>query len=460
MTATSTADGATRLPLSFNQEFLRMFDSGDESGPFGPRFHMVGVWRLTGPVDLDHLRGALADVVERHEPLRSQIIREADAGHQRVFPATPPRLDVRECPGVPVAERARRAQELRREIEAGTLDINELPHLRAVLLRFDARDAVLLLQTHHTATDGMSMRLLARDLAAYYTARKDGTDAGLPPVRPYHEFVAWEREQAASPATARSLDHWRQKLRGARLTALRTDHLKSAGLPSVTAAYRFTVGADLVSGALALAKDACCSPFMVLLAAYYRLVHRITGATDVVVSTHTPGRANGKFNDTVGSFFNFLPLRVDLAGCADVGELLRRTRATCLDAYAHDIPAIQLFEALPDLMSLAMRDDHAPVTFQVFPRAHALEEDEGDPDAGTPAFSEIPWQPQSAPVVSELPDGALWTLSFEPSGEAMGNLMYRTDRFDEATVVRMADDYREVLRELLAEAAAPVARAA
>lgn len=436
--------------LSCNQQFLCLFGESDESGPFGPGYHMIGTWRLTGPVEIGVLRGALADVVARHEPLRTQIDR--GTRRQRVFPPCEPDLDVRDRPGLTDEERGRAVGALVEEAESGTFGIDRLPHLRAVLVRFGDDDSVLLLQTHHTATDGWSLRLIARDLAACYVARRDGGDPDLPPVRPYRDFVAWERAEAASETTARAVRYWTETLGRAGITALRADHPRSERRPAVTAAYRFSIEADIIRHVEPVAKRERCTPFMVMLAAYYRLVHRLTGQSDVVVTTHTPGRGNGRFNDTVGSFFNFLPLRVDLAACGDAGELMRRTRSACLGAYRHDIPAMRLFEALPTLMAPAMADEYAPVTFQVFPRALALDGE----DLGDLRFTEVPWQPRSAPRVSEIPDGALWTLSLEPTGEAIGNLMYRTDRFDERTVVALAEQYREQLRDLLAEAGAAV----
>jgi hypothetical protein len=346
-------------------------------------------------------------------------------------------------------ERTQRADVLLSEIESGTIDADRLPLLRAVLMRFDERDAVVVLITHHTATDGASMRVLARDLARYYAARESGTPADLPPMRPYRDFVIWEREQAAGEAAARARRYWTDTLRGAGLCALRTDHPRSADLPNTTISQGFAFGEEVMSGVARVARESQCSPFMVLLAAYYRLLHAMTGLTDIAVPTHTPGRGNGRFNNTVGSFFNFLPLRVDLTGCQDVRDLLQRTRATCLGAYAHDIPAIHVFEAAPDLMAPAMRDHYATVTFQVLPTGLTMAETQ----AGNVAFAEIIRRPISGAAAAEIPDGALWTVVPDPSGVANGCLTYRSDQFDARTVVRLVNDYTETLRELLAEAA-------
>jgi condensation enzyme len=89
----------TRVPLSHTQKFLKMFDQGDDAGPFSPRYNMVVGWRISGPLDVPTLQGALDDVVARHDVLRSVIVRDGDGpGHQVIHPPCPARLEVRELP--------------------------------------------------------------------------------------------------------------------------------------------------------------------------------------------------------------------------------------------------------------------------------------------------------------------------------------------------------------------------
>ncbi|MEU8261677.1 condensation domain-containing protein [Micromonospora sp. NPDC048999] len=439
-----------RLPLSFNQEFLCMFDSDPESGPFGPSYHIMLDRRLAGPIDQAALRGALLDLVRRHEALRTRIVRGVESPYQQVFPASPPRLEVRECPGVPHEERPRRAAAFLNELECSDVDADELPHVRPVIMYFDQEDAVLALLMHHTAVDGWSLPVIARDLVELYAARCAGTPGDLPPVPQYRDFVAWERARAGSRSMTTAERYWAEALRGAELTALRCDHPRSAKLPPVTAAHRFVIPANLGTEVTRLARQARCSPFMVLLAAYYRLVQRLTGATDIVVSTHTPGRGNGLFDSAVGSFFNFVPLRTRLdEGTAGL-ELLWRTRDTCLAAYAHDVPSTRIFDAAPDLMAAAMRDDLAPVTFQALP----FVPDSHPTTAGGVTFNPVP-RPQTGnvPVTAQIPDGALWTLSFRASGDIAVNVAYRTDRFDHQTIDRLAAEYQGTLETLTRELA-------
>src|SRR6266478_683137 len=115
-----------RYPLSFTQEwFLHQgpaargarpdrvpMDQGDDGGAFGSRFVQSRSVRITGPVDLAVLQGALDDVVARHEMLRTVVVRDADPPYQQVFPPCPVPLDLRDMPPVPGKSRDKVLQEL------------------------------------------------------------------------------------------------------------------------------------------------------------------------------------------------------------------------------------------------------------------------------------------------------------------------------------------------------------
>src|SRR4051794_30224958 len=103
---------AGQIPLSHTQSFLRMFDQGDAAGPFGPRYNIVVGWRVTGRIDVDTLRLAMADVVARHDSLRASIVRADGVGYQTVNPPSPPHLEVRDLPPAGSKSRDLRTEEL------------------------------------------------------------------------------------------------------------------------------------------------------------------------------------------------------------------------------------------------------------------------------------------------------------------------------------------------------------
>lgn len=444
-------DAADRIPLSFNQEFLLNFDRGDEEGPFGPKYNILCGWRLTGEVDTETLQDALEDVVIRHETLRTLVVRGESGNYQEVLPATPPALQVRDFTGVEPGGRELRAEELLIEIESGAYGIAELPLLRAVLGRFDDRDSVLVLIAHHTAVDEWSMRLIMRDLAACYAIRA-GYTAEMPSAAPYQEYARWQQAGASGEAGEGSRAYWREKLAGAGILAFETDHPRSAGLPKATAWHRFWIPAELTAEVLKVAKGMRSSPFMVLLSVYATLLRKMTGATDIVVPTFTSGRSQPRFQDTVGSFFNFVPLRIDTEGCEDFRQVVARTRATCIEAYSHDMPFAQLLGEAPELMLPSMSDNHAVCAFQVFRSPLATEVE----TTGGLAYSEIRRRLLSQPAGGDIPDGAMWHLEIDSTGDIVGTLGFNSNLFDESTITRMAAEFHRVLESTVTAPDAPI----
>ncbi|HEY9475129.1 MAG TPA: condensation domain-containing protein [Mycobacteriales bacterium] len=449
----ASSDLAEHIPLSFNQEFLCGFDRGDDEGPFGPRFHIVHGWRLHGPVDVNTLRDALDDVVARHEALRTLIVRDEGERHQRIFPPSSPELEVRDHPGLDPRERDRRVEELLIEVEAGTISARRLPLVRAVLARFDDHDWVLVLIAHHIATDGWSIRVIIRDLAACYAIRR-GFAAELPESRQYQEYAVWQRAQVAEAATEASREYWREKLRGARIYAASTDQHKSAGPAESTSVFRFSIGEELVSPALGMARTMRCTPFMVLLAAFVVFVRRTTGTTDIVVPTFTPGRSQERFHNTVGPFLNFVPLRTDIAGCGTFRDVVRRVRATCVETYLHDIPFALVAAEAPELMLPTLEDDAAACVFQVFPFPFVLDGDM----VGDVEYSEVRRRLLSQPVGSDVPNGALWTLNIDPDGDVIAGIQFNNNLYHQSTISGMVSEFVRVLRDAVAapDAALPV----
>jgi condensation enzyme len=224
MTDTSVAhDQETkRYPLSFTQEWFLTMDKGDDGGPFGRRYLLVSVLRITGHVDLAALQGALDDVAARHELLRTLVVRDADPPYQMVFPPCPVPLEVRDLP--PVTDKAMTIQELIVEAQAATMSARQVPLMRALLCRFDDRDSVLFLTVHHSVSDGWSFQVILRELGAFYAARVIGIAPKLPEMRQYREYAEWQRASAASTDDDSALRYWADQLDGARETVVPTDH--------------------------------------------------------------------------------------------------------------------------------------------------------------------------------------------------------------------------------------------
>jgi hypothetical protein len=388
------------------------------------------VLRITGPVDLAVLQGALDDVVARHELLRTLVVRDADPPYQMVLPPCQVPLEVRNPPPVTGKSRHKVIQELYVEAETGTISTREVPLVRALLVRFDDRDSALFLTVHHSVSDGWSIGIILRDLGAFYAARVNGTEPVLPRMRQYREYVEWQRASAASTDDDGALSYWAAQLDGAREFVMPTDHGHPKRYSSPYSMHVFSIDADIMAAAANLASATRGSLFMVIFSAIYILANQITGATDLTLDAITSGRNELAFHNTMGLFLNVLPFRTEIASCTSFRDVVLKTRETFIDAMANELPAGLLEQTFPDY--IRSREDTRMAQFLI--------SDTSSPDGGSTFPIAEGAKGIDASILQDaethdLPGGGtVWYLAMEPDSPLNGSVQFNRDEFEASTV--------------------------
>ncbi|WP_316528536.1 non-ribosomal peptide synthase/polyketide synthase [Kitasatospora brasiliensis] len=438
------------MPLSFAQRrlwFLQQF------GAPSATYHMPLALRLSGDLDRAALSAALADVVARHEALRTVFPHLAGVPYQRV-------LDAAEA-AVPLTVRAAGEAELPallREAAVRGFDLTSEVPLRAELFVVTEKtdEHVLLLVMHHIVGDGWSMGPLARDLATAYTARHGGGAPAWPPLPvTYGDYTLWQHEllgdeQDSDSLFARQVGYWSEALAGLpEQLRLPADRPRPAALTYGGDLLELRIDAELHTALAGLARRSGATLFMVLQAALAALYTRLGAGTDIPIGSPVAGRTDEALDDLVGFFINTLVLRTDTSGDPSFAELLGRVRETALSAYAHqDVPFEHLVEALNPARSLS----HHPLyqTGLVVQNAPG-----GD--------FELPGLQVSG--VTVLTGTARLDLTFgfaeeygpdgEPAGLS-GAVEYSTDLFDRATVEALAARWTRLLAAVAASPDQPI----
>src|SRR5215213_853542 len=167
-------------PLSFTQQrlwFLQRLDPGSAS------YNIPSSLRLTGVLNIEALDRALAEIVRRHESLRTVFPEVSGEPAQVILPPLPVLLTLTDLSGLQSAEReAELAQHLERE-GARPFDLTVGPIVRFSLFRLGELDHVLTLVVHHVAADAWSIEVFLRELTTLYSSFVRG-EASLLPALP------------------------------------------------------------------------------------------------------------------------------------------------------------------------------------------------------------------------------------------------------------------------------------
>jgi amino acid adenylation domain-containing protein len=377
--------------------------------------------RSTG-LDADVLAAALADVVARHEPLRTVL-----DPHQRLVAAPVlERLDVADLDAALL------------ELAGEDTDLSERPPLRARLLTAPDGERALLLTMHYTGVDEWSVVPLFRDLNTAHEARAAGRAPEWEPLPVgYADYTVWAHRVLDEVGDAQ-LEHWRRTLSGLpRELALPFDHPRPATPTHRADLVELVLPAELHAAIDVLARDTGTSMFMVVQAALAALLTREGAGTDLPIGTFVAGRTEEALADLVGCFVNTVLLRTDTAGAPSFAELLARVRETDLSAFdRQELPFDSVVRA-----GLAT----APQVVVIHHEQARLADLEG----GNGELVAIP----VGHTRSDL------TFSFyEPRGDGPVHcyLIYATDLFDRSTAERLAADLRGLLELAVADPTAPI----
>ncbi len=429
----SLEGGEDAPPLSFAQErlwFLHQF-GGD-----GSVYNIPEAWRLLGRLDVPALERSFNEVVRRHEVLRTTYPIEGGRVLQAIAPALHLDLAMADLRALSPDTQATEARRLTFGEAALPFDLARGPLIRTALLRLAPDEHVLLLTQHHIVSDGWSMGVFVRELAALYRAFCTGEPSPLAPLAiQYADFARWQRGWLRGEVLAHQLAHWRLRLAGApALLELPADRPRPSVQTFRGADRTLEIPAALVRELEDLSRRQGVSLFMTLLAAFQILLSRYTGREDIVAGTPIANRNRLETEGLVGFFVNTLVLRVDLSGDPDLPDLLRRVRDASLDAYAfQDVPFEKLVEELRPERDLS----HTPLFQVLFALHNAL-----------PMELELPGL-----TLSRLePEGktAKLDLAFHVQPRRDGSLSclarFNRDLFDGTTMDRLLRHFRNLLR--------------
>jgi amino acid adenylation domain-containing protein/non-ribosomal peptide synthase protein (TIGR01720 family) len=446
------------LPLSFAQERLWFLD---RLQPAGTVYTVVVTYvRQRGAVDEIALDRALAEVVRRHEALRTRFPDRGGRPFQEILPRLAVPLAHGDLSALPAGRRLAEARQRVRELADAPFDLARGPLLRACLLHLAPNDRLFLVSVHHIVFDGWSVALFDRELRALYGAFAAGLPSPLPdlPLQPadaaFAERLALRQPPGAPPSPL--LSYWRQRLAGVPpLLAIPTDHPRPAIQRHRGARQSLGLGPAGTTAFRGLCRQQRATLFVGLFAVFAALLARLAGSEDVPVGVPIAGRPEPEIEGMIGFFVNTVVLRADLGGDPSFRTLLDRLLQVAIEAFTHQgLPFARLVDELA-----AGRDlSHSPLVQVVLSFQTAL--------APAPAVAGVVGSSGAVGlpgVASEEQEIAGSTAKFdltlglaEQDGALAGAIEHDTDLFTAATAERIARGFLRLLTVATAEPDRPL----
>ncbi|MFF8401016.1 amino acid adenylation domain-containing protein [Streptomyces sp. NPDC015684] len=394
-------------------------------------------FQVSGTLDLDRLRHAVAETGEVFPQLRARVRPGADG----------PVLDWSDAPEIPVRH-TRTVQDRDSAIRGAwqiPFDLRSGPLARVDLI--DGPDyTVLLIAVHHLVHDGASVLLLLDTLRAAYRGETLPREDHAPALA---AFAARTRDLADGPQGEEHRLHWKETLADGG-----GDFTLPAGQeePSYTVVSE-ALPADLAAALRDRAAESGMSFVTVLMGAWFALLRRHSGSADVLSFLPYHGRTLPEVRDRVGYFVNALPVRVPVRPDDRYRDLLARVRGRVKETLTHgDLPLPAIMRAAGLTGPEAQRRTHQAV-FQYW-------------HAGLHADIDV----HNVGLSHDGADARLSLMDMESTAGFRLALMVRQDSCgthllwkDPAgslgpTVVRtMADDYLSILRAIATDPEAPLA---
>lgn len=292
------------------------------------------VTRLSGQLNLAAVEKGIAEIVRRHEALRTRIVLRNGIPHQELCESSI-ELRVDDMTRVSMSMREAAVQRAVEEVILEPVDVTVGPLFDARVLKLTEDEHVLILATEHLASDGHSQGILLREVLASYAASVDGCPAALPPISiQLADYAVWQRA-CESTWTVKHRAYWKERLHGCRRLRFPEDKalggLVRPGWGNVSVCIERELKSLLIQWCRMNRTTLALSVFT----AYAAAVLQWCGVTDGMLRYEINGRIRPEIENTVGYFASGLNLRIQVDRNQTLEDIARRVVQEYCAAYEH-----------------------------------------------------------------------------------------------------------------------------
>ncbi|CDZ24038.1 hypothetical protein CCDG5_0919 [[Clostridium] cellulosi] len=324
-------------PLSAAQRRMFVLNQLDKEST---AYNTTLALKIEGDLDESRLTQVFEKLIQRHESLRTTFEMVGDEPVQIIHKAADFAMEHAEA----VDE-----EEIESIIKdfVRPYDLSRLPLFRVKLVKINSAENdslhYLLVDIHHIISDGVSAAIIIKEMNALYAGQE------LPELKiQYRDYCAWHEKLLSSDFIKAQKSFWKKELSGELpVLDLPGDYPRPLKFNPEGKSVHFQAGRELADRLTGLARENKVTLYTVLLSAYYVLLSKYSGQSDIIVGTPVAGRIHEDTNGIVGIFLNTLALRNYPEPEKVFADFLKEVGNNCIRAFDNqDYPFDSLVEDL------------------------------------------------------------------------------------------------------------------
>ena len=276
--------------------------------------------------------------IERHEILRT-VFKEDDAGVIKQWILGPDSFDFTVAhKDLSVFDNTEeRLEAYIQEDMHRAFDLENGPLLRLSLIKTSNKQTTFFLNMHHIISDGMSMRILSKEILSYYNVLKNGdTPANSPLSIQFKDYAAWEKNRVTTVQYQKDKAYWMEEFN----TPTTNLNLPSRQTrPAIKTTNGHAISTFLsqyeLQGLSDYRKRNGGSLFMCLLAVFKVVCHKYTSESDITIGTPVLGREQDSLLNQIGFYVNTIALRSAVKKEESFDTFYQQLKGKLIQSYEH-----------------------------------------------------------------------------------------------------------------------------
>lgn len=297
--------------------------------------YLASATRVRGVACIEALRRSLAEVVHRHEALRTRIVICDGDPVQEIYEAEQSHLTVVDLTAYPSADRSGAAERHIEQLMLKPIDATRDPLFEVQVIKLQEEEFILAIVMQHLISDMFSLSVFSRELISIYRQVLQGRVPSLPPVLTQISDYALSQKNGEETWRCQHEAYWNERL-------ARYPHLKFPEDAEARVAPRADwgsvsarIGTEVTARLRNAARLRHTTLVLGMLTAYVALTLRWCEAREGAFRCVTDGRSEPELENTIGFVASVLYPGVALHSADTFADLLDRVTEAYCEAYEH-----------------------------------------------------------------------------------------------------------------------------